>query len=470
MLESPFSYDREDRDSEGKLYRSGSQQTLSRQSVAENPTVARLARGDDASNGCPNITPFQSANGSGGDNPLAETRSGGAPPSRRRSRSNSHSELAKTAVGLREIARKIGRAQLIWDRPPKSVLIVTKLHDPQLVKITHHVAKWLITDVQLTVYVEERLKSDPSFRYEQIAEELRSHERAANTNKKAPSKIDFVITLGGDGTVLFAAWLFQNKCPPLLPFRLGSLGFLTTFDFAVFRKTITETVMETGLTKGLRMNFRMRFSCTIRRYNGGSAQPKNAVSNGKSNDTSEDDPDHNTTYQILNDLTIDRGPSPFMSQLELYGNDTHLTTVHADGLIISTPTGSTAYSLSSGGSLVHPDVSAILVTPICPHTLSFRPMILPDTMELRIAVPSDSRATAYASFDGRKRVCLGKGDCVVVKAANWPVPSVCWEDQSRDWFRGLERCLGWNRRERQQGLDDGGDRDEGDDGQMDMEW
>jgi NAD+ kinase len=97
------------------------------------------------------------------------------------------------------------------------------------------------------------------------------------------------------------------------------------------------------------MNFRMRFKCTINRKDQGE--------------------DHGKSFQVLNDLVVDRGPSPFLSNLELYGNHAHLTTVQADGLVISTPTGSTAYSLSAGGSVVHPDVSAIMVTPICPHTV-----------------------------------------------------------------------------------------------------
>ena len=83
-----------------------------------------------------------------------------------------------------------------------------------------------------------------------------------------------------------------------------------------------------------------------------------------------------------------------------------MTTVQADGLCVATPTGSTAYSLSAGGSLVHPEIPALLLTPICPHTLSFRPMLLPDSMELRICVPFNSRSTAWASFDGRGRIEL----------------------------------------------------------------
>lgn len=130
-------------------------------------------------------------------------------------------------------------------------------------------------------------------------------------------------------------------------------------------------------------------------------------------------------FEVLNDLVVDRGPSPFVSLLEVFGKYTgmrrehaalmagdehHLTTVQADGLTVSTPTGSTAYSLSAGGSLVHPQIPAILLTPICPHTLSFRPMLLPDSMELRICVPYNSRSTAWASFDGRGRVEL-KREC-----------------------------------------------------------
>ena len=112
------------------------------------------------------------------------------------------------------------------------------------------------------------------------------------------------------------------------------------------------------------------------------------------------------TFEVLNDLVVDRGPSPYVSLLELFGDEHHMTTVQADGLCVATPTGSTAYSLSAGGSLVHPEIPALLISPICPHTLSFRPMLLPDSMELRIVVPYNSRSTAWASFDGRGRVEL----------------------------------------------------------------
>jgi len=99
--------------------------------------------------------------------------------------------------------------------------------------------------------------------------------------------------------------------------------------------------------------------------------------------------------------------------------------------------------------LVHPEIPSILITPLCPHTLSFRPMLLPDSMELRICVPYNSRSTAWASFDGRGRIELKQGDHVTVTASKYPFPTVCADNQSTDWFSSISRTLNWNQRERQ---------------------
>jgi len=155
------------------------------------------------------------------------------------------------------------------------------------------------------------------------------------------------------------------------------------------------------------------------------------------------------TFHILNDVVVDRGPSAYMSHMELYGNNRHLTTVQADGLVVATPTGSTAYSLSAGGPIVHPQVQTMIVTPICPHTLSFRPMLLPNDLELKIMVPKDSRNTAWASFDGRHRIELKQGDFITVTSSRYPMPTICLNGQSNDWYNSLRRCLKWNDRVRQ---------------------
>ena len=116
--------------------------------------------------------------------------------------------------------------------------------------------------------------------------------------------------------------------------------------------------------------------------------------------------------------------------------------------------------------MVHPEIPSILITPLCPHTLSFRPMLLPDSMELRICVPYNSRSTAWASFDGRGRIELKReiteihvgedllirsteGDHVTVTASKYPFPTVCADNQSTDWFSSISRTLNWNQRERQ---------------------
>ncbi|KAK4054540.1 hypothetical protein OIV83_001034 [Microbotryomycetes sp. JL201] len=297
---------------------------------------------------------------------------------------------------------------------------------------------------------------------------------------RSPQLFDFVITLGGDGTVLYASWLFQRVVPPVLPFALGSLGFLTNFDFSNYAETLNNAI-----DNGVRVNLRMRFTCTVYRAveepdlkkrrairsgrtggifmkslnrdgweiieSGGQEQAMRSGTKGKARDKEikcfVTRPTE--TFEVLNDLVVDRGPSPYVSQLELFGDEHHMTTVQADGLTVSTPTGSTAYSLSAGGSLVHPEVPALLVTPICPHTLSFRPMLVPDSMELRICVPYNSRSTAWASFDGRGRVELRQGDHIKVTASQYPFPTVCADNQSNDWFNSIARTLKWNERERQ---------------------
>ncbi|KAH9485278.1 ATP-NADH kinase YEF1 [Psilocybe cubensis] len=408
--------------------------------------------------------------------------------------------LAETAVGVREMSKQL----------------VTKARDNRLIKLTRELALYLMLKHRrgsqrgLVVYVDNQLRTSRRFDAEGIE---RDHPElfvpfprrrtssthsvsslsSTSTHKEdhdegqlrywtssmcnhSPHLFDFVVTLGGDGTVLFTSWLFQRVVPPVLPFALGSLGFLTNFDFADH-----QAVMDSAIDNGIRVNLRMRFTCTVYRAvaneegkgrkavkkgETGEIMMKNiekggwealeggfSMGDGKSSSRDKEIMCFTTrpaeTFEVLNDLVVDRGPSPYVSLLELFGDEHHMTTVQADGLTVSTPTGSTAYSLSAGGSLVHPEIPALLITPICPHTLSFRPMLLPDSMELRICVPFNSRSTAWASFDGRGRVELKQGDHIKVTASKYPFPTVCADKQSTDWFHAISRTLKWNERERQ---------------------
>lgn len=336
----------------------------------------------------------------------------------------SHMDLAKTAHSVRALAKRLNRATIHLNL--SNVLIITKARDNSLVYLTNEMTEWLLREYhQLVVYVDKQLETSTRFDAEGIHaaipdSNLRLKYWDKRTIKNNDVLFDFVITLGGDGTVLHASTLFQNAVPPILSFSLGSLGFLTCFEYENFRDVLPDAIM-----KGVKTDLRMRFTCRVHKANG----------------------DFVCEQQVLNELTVDRGPSPYVTMLELYGDDTLLTVAQADGLIVATPTGSTAYSLSAGGSLVHPEVSGICVTPICPHTLSFRPVMLPDSIKLTIKVPMRSRSTAWAAFDGRGRVKLEVGDYVTVCASRYPFPTV--KNATEQYFESVSRILNWNSRKEQ---------------------
>jgi NAD+ kinase len=116
------------------------------------------------------------------------------------------------------------------------------------------------------------------------------------------------------------------------------------------------------------------------------------------------------------------GSQAYLTNLEVFVDNTFVTNVQGDGLLLATPTGSTAYSLAAGGSMVHPSLEGILFTPICPHSLSFRPLVFPDHVQLRVQVPESVRTTELlCSFDGSHHIALMPGDALVVQLCKYPV-------------------------------------------------
>ncbi|TAQ90610.1 hypothetical protein B7494_g1075 [Chlorociboria aeruginascens] len=345
-------------------------------------------------------------------------------------------QLSDMAWGVRELSKRLGGIRL--KLKVKTVFLLTKAHDEGLIINTREVAKWLLSpdrEVKYTVWVEDNLRDNKKFDSKGLLEELKKMSpnecdgrlRYWNNDicKNRPHTFDFIITLGGDGTVLYASWLFQRVVPPVMSFALGSLGFLTKFDYEQFEDLLTK-----AFTDGVKISLRLRFEGTVMR------SQKKKIEDGKEEEDEsmrdlveelvgeekEDERTHrpDVTYEILNDIVVDRGPNPIMSSTEIFGDDEHFTTVQADGICVATPTGSTAYNLAAGGSLCHPENPVILLTAICAHTLSFRPIILPDTIVLRIGVPYDARASSWASFDGRERVELRPGDYVTISASRYP--------------------------------------------------
>ncbi|OMP09550.1 hypothetical protein COLO4_05366 [Corchorus olitorius] len=223
-----------------------------------------------------------------------------------------------------------------------------------------------------------------------------------------------------------AASMFKGPVPPIVPFSLGSLGFMTPFHSEHYKE-----YLDSILRGPISITLRHRLLCRV-------------VRDAAKNEYETEEP-----ILVLNEVTIDRGISSYLTNLECYCDNSFVTCVQGDGLILSTTSGSTAYSLAAGGSMVHPQVPGILFTPICPHSLSFRPLILPEHVTVRIVVPFNSRSPAWASFDGKDRKQLAAGDALLCSMAPWPVPTACQVDSTNDFLRSIHEGLHWNLRKTQ---------------------
>jgi len=151
----------------------------------------------------------------------------------------------------------------------------------------------------------------------------------------------------------------------------------------------------------------------------------------------------------LNEIVVSRGSSSYTCILELYVNNYLITTLQGDGIIISTPTGTTAYAMAAGASMSHPSLPAIIITPICPHSLSFRPLLVPAGVQLKIQLSPQPRNNAWYSVDGSQIKELLPSQSISITTSKNPLPSICRSDQINDWFEGLAICLNWNKRQKQ---------------------
>ncbi|XP_050080403.1 NAD kinase-like isoform X1 [Anopheles maculipalpis] len=330
--------------------------------------------------------------------------------------------------------------RLTWYKPPLAVLVIKKVRDSKVLQPFVQLVEWLIHEKHMVVWVEAAILDDALLtgdkRFTKLQDKLITFKDGRDD---LTDKIDFIICLGGDGTLLYASLLFQKSVPPVMAFHLGSLGFLTPFQFDNFQEQVTNV-----LEGHAALTLRSRLRCIIVRKD----KTEQEISTFKSSQ------DPSTNILVLNEVVIDRGLSSYLSNIDLFLDGKHITSVQGDGLIVSTPTGSTAYSAAAGASMIHPSVPAILVTPICPHSLSFRPIVLPAGVELKIAISPDSRNSSWVSFDGRNRQELLHGDSLHVTTSIYPVPSICAQDQIADWFDSLAECLHWNVRKRQKCLDE----------------
>lgn len=358
--------------------------------------------------------------------------------------SNVHFQYASTAYDVKMLSKEVQKIPV--ELECNNIMIVTKLNDVSLYYLTRELTGWLLQQYKdMTIYVDKQLENDDKFNVEDLKKEFHCKDRVQFWTTQFIDDhdifFDLVITLGGDGTVLFVSSIFQKHVPPILSFSLGSLGFLTNFKFESFRDSLPKVI-----NQKVKSDLRLRLECKVYQRQEPIVQMENNV-NGQMVKKKIFKSKLYEIYHILNEIVIDRGPSPFLSNLELYGDNALMTVAQADGLIIATPTGSTAYSLSAGGSLVYPSVNAVCITPICPHSLSFRPIILPDSIQLKIKVPVDSRGTAWVAFDGKNRIELKRGDYITVNASPFSFPTI--EFTGTEFIDSISRQLNWNNREKQ---------------------
>mmetsp|Transcript_27427 Transcript_27427/g.59970 ORF Transcript_27427/g.59970 Transcript_27427/m.59970 type:complete len:515 (-) Transcript_27427:203-1747(-) len=346
-----------------------------------------------------------------------------AAPGKRRERKENAVLVRK---GLTIVSNASQHLMMRWQHPPKNFLLIGKKEDVHATAALIEMATWL-SSRGFTVVLEHALLADQPH--------IRTVLPDALTFSQADpleQSIDLVITIGGDGTLTWAVSLFGAGMPPLMSFAAGSLGFLTPFPLSACTRTLARVLDASQNGTPWPLVCRMRLKVEVRQR----------CPEGRQEDTI-------TTLQCLNEVLVHRGASGALTKLDVSVDGERVTLVQGDGLILATPTGSTAYSLAAGGSIVHPGVPAILLTPVSPHSLSFRPALLPDSAVVTVKVPLSARHGAALSADGKDICMLSYGDSVEVRMSAWPVPTLCAGTETEDWFASCNRALRWNLREEQ---------------------
>ncbi len=230
-----------------------------------------------------------------------------------------------------------------------------------------------------------------------------------------PGLVDLLLVLGGDGTLLSVARLIGARDVPILGVNLGGLGFLTEV-------TLEELypILDAVLQGSYEVTHRILLTATVHRQGERIAE-----------------------YVALNDAVINKGVLARMIELETYIDGQYVTTFRADGLILSTPTGSTAYCLAAGGPIVYPTLRALVLTPICPHTLTLRPLVIPDAAKVEI-VQGLTNENAYLTLDGQVGFTLRHRDVIRVVRSDHTITLL--KAPGKDYFQILRTKLKWGER------------------------
>ncbi|MDD5455050.1 MAG: NAD(+)/NADH kinase [Candidatus Ratteibacteria bacterium] len=246
------------------------------------------------------------------------------------------------------------------------------------------------------------------FLLEDAAKFLQRKDLRAN-GEKIRKNAQLLISLGGDGTLLKASRIVRGENIPILGVNMGSLGFLTEISYK-------------NLSKALSMLFSKKYCI----------EKRNMLSIGVQDDKKR--------LFALNDVVLSRGASARIVELKTYVDGNYLTTFASDGLIVSSSTGSTAHSLSSGGPIVYPSMDCILIVPICPHTLSNRPLVVPSNSKIKVKMLTEG--TVDYTIDGQICGKLNKGDEIEVRLAPFAVSLI--RLKKKNFYELLRKKLKWS--------------------------
>ncbi|KAH8815675.1 ATP-NAD kinase-like domain-containing protein [Xylogone sp. PMI_703] len=370
---------------------------------------------------------------------------------------------------------------LQWPTPPRNVLIVKKDCAPEINEAVIEYAKHINSNYEnVSLIFEPRVGSE-------VENLLPFPIYTTSTPEHFLSKVDMTTTLGGDGTILHASSLFSTSLhvPPILSFSMGTLGFLSEWKFAEYKRAFREVYMS-GAEAGsplVQDQKHPHVATSTDDGNGGSITGWSSI-RGKSMGPRRSskillrnrlnvgiyDADGNRVNgaakgaeplgdaHAMNEVIIHRGKEAHLVYIQVFVGGRFLTEAVADGMIVATPTGSTAYSLSSGGSIVHPLVDSLLLTPVCPRSLSFRPLVLPANAPITLRLSEQNRgAEMEVSIDGKRRsqgVFIGMEVRVngerITKGPTWSggVPCIMrgrkGGDDDDGWVGGLNGLLKFN--------------------------
>lgn len=283
----------------------------------------------------------------------------------------------------------------------KRVGIYVKRHNPDAVAVAREVAAWL-QERKIEVFFEQALADDLG--------DVQGYPAGS-----IPAMVNLIIVLGGDGTLISVAREVGDLRTPILGVNLGSLGFLTEI-------TLDEIypVLEQVVRGEFSVSSRLMLEAVVRR--GGKEAGR---------------------FRVLNDVVINKGALARIIDMEVRVDDDYLTTFKADGLIIASPTGSTAYNLAAGGPIIYPGLHCLVVTPICPHMLTNRPILVSDEAIIKVEVKFQDEDVVFTA-DGQVGMPLRAGDVVELRKSR--ANTLLVKSPARDYFEVLRTKLHWGAR------------------------